>query len=268
MNENTGTSLSLYTKRNITIFDRSGMQSGSALIVSEMPLTIFLNDVELVTLTCSPGAGEELAAGFLLSEGLVQSPADIREITCCEEEGLLRVRTNSPVFPGENFLRRHIAVCCGKGRAAPYIASDALRLQPVQSSNVFAAPHLLQLMVLLDEKSATFRLTGGVHCAALADGRDLLVMYEDIGRHNAVDKVLGHAFLRRIAPADKCLLLSGRISSEIIIKAVRSGIPLVVSRSAPTLLAVDLAEQLGIALVGFARGQRLNVYSHKEKVVT
>lgn len=257
---------SLYMKRNITIFDRDGMQSGSALIVSEMPLTIFLNDVELATLICSPGACEELAVGFLLSEGLVQSPADIREITCCEE-GLLRVRTNSPVPLGETFLRRHIAGCCGKGRAALYFVNDAHQLKPVQSLHVFAAPHLLRLMGLLEEKSATFHLTGGVHCAALADGRNLLVMYEDIGRHNAVDKVLGHAFLRRIAPADKCLLLSGRISSEIITKAARSGIPLVVSRSAPTLLAVDLAEQLGIALVGFARGQRLNVYSHGENVV-
>ncbi|SHE93324.1 FdhD protein [Desulfofundulus australicus DSM 11792] len=189
------TLLFLYGKRNITIFDRNGMQSGSALIVSEMPLTIFLNDVELATLTCSPGACEELAVGFLLSEGLVQNPADIREITCREEDGLLWVQTDSPVPQMENFLRRHIASCCGKSRAALYFVNDAYQLKPVQSKHVFAAPHILRLMGLLEEKSATFHLTGGVHCAALADGRNLLVMFEDIGRHNAVDKVLGHAFL-------------------------------------------------------------------------
>lgn len=254
-------------KRDITVYNQGKMQSDSALIVSEIPLTVFLNDTELATLICSPGGYKELAVGFLLSEGLVQSPSDIKEITCREEEGLLWMQTSFPVPQTENFLRRHIASCCGKGRAALYFVNDARQLQPVRSSSRFAAPHLLHLMSLLDEKSVTFRLTGGVHCAALADSKDLLGMYEDIGRHNAVDKVIGHTFLSRIAPDDKCLLLSGRVSSEILIKAARSGVPLVVSRSAPTLLAVELADQLGIAVVGFARGQRLNVYSHAEKVI-
>lgn len=104
-----------------------------------------------------------------------------------------------------------------------------------------------------------------MHSAALADEKGLLVMYGDIGRHYALDKVMGYAFLNRITTNDKCLLLSGRISSEILIKAARTGLPLVVSRSAPTFLAVELADQYNVTLVGFARGERLSVYSHEER---
>ena len=92
-------------------------------------------------------------------------------------------------------------------------------------------------------------------------------MYEDIGRHNAVDKVLGYAFLNNISTSDKCLLISGRVASEILIKAARANIPLLLSRSAPTGLTIELAEEMNIAMVGFARGQRFSIYSHPEKVL-
>ncbi len=167
----------------------------------------------------------------------------------------------------ENFLRRQIASCCGKGRALLYFVNDARQLSPVQSTVQFTASHLLNLINRLEDNSATFRLTGGVHSAALADNAEMLVMYEDIGRHNAVDKAMGYAFLNRISFDDKCIMLSGRISSEILIKAAHRGMPLVLSRSAPTLLAVELAEQLNITVVGFARGQRLNIYTHGERVM-
>jgi FdhD protein len=119
----------------------------------------------------------------------------------------------------------------------------------------------------LEDKSVTFHRTGGVHSAALADASGLLCMYEDIGRHNAVDKVLGYAFINNISTDDKCLLLSGRIASEILIKAARGNIPLVLSRSAPTGLTIELADEMDIAVVGFARGQRFSIYSHKEKII-
>lgn len=257
----------LYNECVISIYNQGKMQPCTGFVVDEIPLTVFLNNIELATLICSTGGYEELAVGFLLSEGLLQNPSDIKEITFNKEDGLLWVETNKPVPQTENFLRRQIASCCGKGRALLYFVNDARQLKPVHSTSRFKAPHLLHLIGLLEEKSATFRRTGGVHSAALADNSGLLVMYEDIGRHNAVDKVLGHAFLKGISTDDKCLLLSGRISSEILIKAVRRGVPLVVSRSAPTQLALELAGQFGVAVVGFARGEKLNIYSHTEKVV-
>jgi FdhD protein len=172
-----------------------------------------------------------------------------------------------PGASNENFLKRQIASCCGKGRASLYFVNDASQLEPVQSEHLFSAVLIPKMIALLEEQSETFRLTGGVHGAALADSENMFVMYEDIGRHNAVDRVLGYAFLNRIDTADKLLLLSGRVSSEILIKAARRGVPLVVSRSAPTKLAVELAEQFGITVVGFARGQQFSIYSHKEKII-
>ncbi len=258
----------VYQERDIMLYQHGVMERSSASIVSEIPLTVYLNDTELATLICSPIGYKELAAGFLLSEGLVQDPSDIKDISIHEDDGLLWVETSAPVPQMENFLRRQIASCCGKGRATLYFVNDARQLQPVQSASKFKAPDILRLIAMLEENSATFRRTGGVHGAALADSTGLLVMFEDIGRHNAVDKVLGHAFINRIMTSDKIMLLSGRVSSEILIKAARIGLPLVVSRSAPTLLAVELAEQFGIAIVGFARGQQFSVYSHVKKVIT
>jgi len=257
----------LYQDREIIAYKHGEVKPGSASIVEEIPLTIYVNDVELATLVCSSGGHKELAVGFMLSEGMIQNHEEIKDITLNESDGLLWIETASPVKQVDSFLKRQITSCCGKGRASLYFVNDVCNLQPVQSSKQFAASHLLKMIGALEEGSATFRKTGGVHSAALADNTGLLAMYEDIGRHNAVDKVLGYAVLNRLAPDDKFLLLSGRVSSEILIKAGHSHIPLVLSRSAPTCLAVDLADQFGIALVGFARGDAMSVYSHPEKVI-
>ncbi|MGQ9557734.1 MAG: formate dehydrogenase accessory sulfurtransferase FdhD [Desulfurispora sp.] len=237
------------------------------LLVREVPLTLFLNDSELATLVCSPGAWRELAAGFLLSEGLIHSADDIAEITLREDEGLLWVQTARPVPQVENFLRRQLASCCGKGRTGLYFVNDAAQLQPIRSPARFAAADILTVARQLEERARLFRDTGGVHSAALAAGGRLVVMYEDIGRHNAVDKVLGHCLWQRLPVQDGALVLSGRVSSEILIKAVRAGLPAVISRAAPTALAVDLAHDFQVCLIGFARGERFNVYSGQERVL-
>lgn len=259
--------LSISQNREIIVYNNGTVEHISDSVVQETPLTLFLNHVELATMICSPGGYKELGVGFLLTEGLVQKPTDILDISCREEEGLLWIETSSPVPQTSNFLRRHIASCCGKSRAGLYFINDARQLKPVQSNAQFTSAHLLNMINLLEDKSVTFHRTGGVHSAALADSSDMLCMYEDIGRHNAVDKVLGHAFLNNINTDDKCLLLSGRIASEILIKVARANIPLVLSRSAPTGLTIELAEEMDIAVVGFARGQRFSIYSHEERII-
>ena len=125
--------------------------------------------------------------------------------------------------------------------------------------------HLIELMKEMENKSEGFRLTGGLHNSALG-GDNILFMSEDIGRHNAVDKVIGSLIISEQAVDDKILLLSGRVSSEIVIKAARAGIPLVLSRAAPTDLAIDLAQELNITLIGFVRDGRLNIYSHPQRI--
>jgi FdhD protein len=254
-------------KREITVYNHGTVELNLDQVVEETPLTLFLNHVELATMVCSPGGYQELGVGFLLSEGLIKQPDDIIKISCREETGLLWIETSLPVPQTGNFLRRHIASCCGKSRAGLYFINDARQLRPVDSQARFTAEHLLQTISLLEDRSGTFRLTGGVHSAALADASGLLSMYEDIGRHNAVDKVIGHAFINKICLNDKCLLLSGRVASEILIKAARANIPLILSRSAPTGLTIELAEELNITVVGFARGNKFNIYSHPERII-
>lgn len=257
----------LYQEKEIITYEGGKKRTAQDFIVDEIPLTVYVNDTELATLICSSGAFKELAIGFLINEGIVKNYSDIKDITFNEADGLMWVETTTPVKQTDTFLKRQIASCCGKGRACLYFVNDVNNLEPVMSDKQFTAPHLLHLIGILEEGSATYSKTHGVHSAAIGDDTRLLAMFDDIGRHNAVDKVLGYALLNRLTTSDKCLLLSGRVSSEILIKAGHGGIPIVVSRAAPTSLAIDLADQFGVALVGFARGEKMNIYSHPEKVI-
>lgn len=256
----------IYKDMAVTLYNDSLVETKEVPVVQEKPLTLFVNKTELATMVCSPAALTDLGIGFLVTEGLINRPADILNISLREEEGLLWIETSSPIPQTGTFLRRHIASCCGKSRAGLYFINDARQLKPVEADLKVDARHLLKIINNLEECSATFHLTGGVHSAALADQGEILCMFEDIGRHNAVDKVIGYAFLNEIITNDKCLLLSGRVASEILIKAARAGFPLILSRSAPTELTVELAEDLNITVVGFARGNKFTIYSHPERV--
>lgn len=254
-----------YSVRPIYKYTNGKKEEAEDYIINESPLTIFLNGREIVTIVCLPTDLQELGVGFLLSEGFINSANDILAMDFQEREGLLHIKTDSEP-PGVNgFLRRNIASCCGKGRAGLYFINDARQVRAVENIKSFEADLLLQHMELLENSSQSFQLTGGVHSAALAD-EIILFMHEDIGRHNAVDKVLGAACLQKIDTTDKCLVFSGRISSEIVIKAARTGIQLILSKAAPTDLAIDLAVELNITLIGFARKNRLNIYSCSERV--
>ena len=119
----------------------------------------------------------------------------------------------------------------------------------------------------LEEMSVLFQQTGGVHNAALCAPTEVILFYEDVGRHNAVDKIFGRAFLNGISLEDKILVFSGRVSSEIVIKVGKMGLPVIISRSAPTDLGIEMAEKLGITIVGFAKGERMNVYTYPERIL-
>lgn len=247
-----------YKSREVINYSPNKTEIVSNMIVTDTPLIIFLNGNELSTLICSPGNYEALAVGFLLSEGLIHKYDDIKEICLCEEEGIINIKTVSSGCLKNN---------CLKKKETLFFLSNARRQEIISSTKKISASYLLKLMSLLEEQSNTFRLTGGVHSVALADSTGLLVRYEDIGRHNAVDKVLGHVLLNHISPVDKCILISGRVAPDIIMKVARSGIALIVSRSAPTNMALELSNQFGISVVGFARGEKLNVYTHTERVI-
>lgn len=236
-------------------------------IVIEYPLTLYLNGSEWVTLMCSPNSLEHLAYGFLRSEGLINRYEDIVALTIDEEKGLgwITLKELNPLLV-QLHGKRALTSGCAKG-VTFYHALDTVSLMPCKSKMQVSFQTLASLMAGFNGASKVFKATGGVHSCAVCSGTELLMLKEDIGRHNAVDKLIGEALTTGIALDDKILLTSGRISSEILIKAARARFPVVVSRSAPTDMAVREAEKLGITLVGFLRGQRCNVYTEAWRIL-
>ena len=233
-------------------------------VAEERPLTIFLNGVEIVTLLCSPSHLEELAAGYVLGEGLVPKEAEL-EIRLDQERGIADISTDTlhPVSL-QAFGKRYVTSGCGKGTSF-YQLNDIRHKEAVSISMRVQIGEILAGMNQLQKCSQVFRQTGGVHSAALKIPGHF-IFREDVGRHNAVDKLFGYYILNRLDAQEKILYLSGRISSEIIIKAGRMGVPVIVSRSAPTSLAIRLAEEAGITLVGFTRGTTANIYTHYARI--
>jgi FdhD protein len=236
-----------------------GRSQSRDTVVSESPLTIIVNGQELVTLLCSPVGFKYLAAGFLESEGFFKSKNEIEKITVDDRRGVVRVETSLDLTD-EPLFKRLITSGCGRG-ASFYSAADAQARLNVESKTVISAPEVFGLLKEFQHRSQVYRTTGGVHSAALCDTKGILLFTEDIGRHNAIDKIFGECLLRDVPTDDRIIVTSGRISSEILLKIAKRNIPLLISRSAPTTLGLKFANDLGVTLIGFVRGQRMNVYT-------
>ena len=245
-----------------------GLSNMDDVVVREFPLTIIFNNQELVTLLCSPKDFNYLAAGFLSSEGLLSSKDEIRNILVDEQRGVVRVETEvSNIEATELIFKRLITSGCGKG-AAFYSAADARTQPEIKSKTRISTDDVLSLAKKFQQRSEIFRTTGGVHSAALCDTKAILVFSEDIGRHNAIDKVFGECIVKDIPTHNRLLITSGRISSEILLKVAKRNIPILISKSAPTNLGVKLANDSGITLIGFVREKRMNVYTHTWRLVS
>ncbi len=235
-------------------------------VVIEAPVTIYLNGSELVTLLCTPEELDCLALGFLCSEGFIASNEDLLSIRI-REEGLVEVELkNLKTLEEKLHGKRTITSGCGKGTIF-YNVLDSLRSNPLSGRMQVKADQVLALVGELQKKAILFKTTGGVHSAALTDSEKIICFFEDIGRHNAVDKIIGKCLLSGIPTEDKMLVSSGRLSSEILLKAAKLGIQVIISRAAPTSLCIELAEALNITLIGFARGRRMNLYSHPWRII-
>ena len=238
------------------------------MVVREAPVTIFLNDVSLVTLMCSPKDLEYLAVGFLFSEGLIKGKEDIKSMFADKRDGAVWIETFRRRKSHDNIMtRRLITTGCGKGLS--FIDSLKYRKGPKATKDFRVRVSQVELLMKeFQSRSHVYRKTGGVHSAGLANAQGIVAFNEDIGRHSAIDKILGESVLRGIKTDDLIMMTSGRISSDLLVKAARARIPVIVSRSAPTDLSVRLARDLGITLVGFARGSRMNVYSNEQRIVS
>ncbi len=243
-----------------------GRQEEETFIVAEKPVTLFLNEKEVVTLLATPKNLKELAVGFMLSEGWLREDKPIGKVEV-DRQGNVRVRVNYRLALTEKvFLRRTITSGCGRGMIF-YNVLDSAGARKIHYRGRISASDIFGLMQELSRVSFLYRKSGSVHGAALAEGQQILFFCEDIGRHNAVDKVLGAAFLKGIKPAGKILLTSGRVSSEILIKVMKRQVPFLCSYSGPTDLAVEMARQMGITLIGYVRGSRMRIYAHGERVM-
>lgn len=233
-------------------------------VVAEHALTIRLDKEELVTLLCSPEKLECLAVGFLFSEGLIKGKEDLKEIVLDENQGIIEIATAEPGKTAEHrAYKRLISSSGGRGISPP-----SLDHNKVESKRTITPAEIFSLIDEFVHRSEVFEATGGVHSAALCDTQHILVFSEDIGRHNAIDKVFGECVLKGIPTDDHIVVTSGRVSSEIVNKVVKRHIPIIISKSAPTNRGVELASDLGITLVGFVREGRMNLYTHTGRVVS
>lgn len=229
------------------------------LIAVETRVSIAVNGKNVLNLYCTPTMVRELVVGLVHNEELIAGEwcAERMSIVYGDEINV-DIPASGKIFEGE---RTVTSGCAGGIKLA--------RKQPeekVSDPTVFSAGTIKKLYREFQQRSDSYKMTGGVHSASVSEAGQMLVFAEDIGRHNAVDKAIGYCLLENISFRGKIMMVSGRLSSEIILKCVKCRIPLLVSRAAPTTLAVETAEAAGLTLVGFMRGDRMNVYAGIQRI--
>jgi FdhD protein len=230
-------------------------------VVREQPLTIFVNGVEIATFLCTPEKLDYLTVGFLAFEGFINSPDEIRALDVDAETGVVDVVLTIPVVKP---TRRVFTSGCGMG------LTFTLRIShyaPLPEDVCLTPEQIFPLMQQMFDGAVMYNASRGIHAAALSDTQQVLLLAEDVGRHNALDKILGEALLRGIPTAGRMLLTSGRISSEMLRKGAHMGTPFLMSRTSPTTLSIEAAKRLGITLIGYVRRQSFNVYTHPERLL-
>ena len=233
-------------------------------VVREVPWTIHVDGQELVTLFCTPSKLNFLVLGFLAAEGVIESLDDVLLLETCEDqEGVIDVKLNGRELPAAG--RPILLSGCGRGITFDDLSAS---YSPMESSLQVSAKQISQLMRQLRLQSPIHQAAGGTHASALSDGDQLLVVAEDVGRHNTLDKIRGECLFHGTPTKDRILLTTGRISSEMVSKAVKMEVPIVASRSTPTHLAVKLARDWQMTVVGYVRGGKMNVYSRPDRVST
>src|SRR5712692_10038644 len=224
-------------------------------VVREQPLTLYVNGDRFLTLLCTPVKLEALVVGYLWMEMVIVDVAEIESLDVSPVDGRVDVRlTHGVTLPTERILTSG----CGGGIT---FRIDHRLFPPLHSSLQVSAAELAARMRDLFASAVLYKASRGIHGAALADADRVLLVAEDVGRHNAVDKIKGEALLRGIPTVDRILLSTGRVSSEMLLKAARMGVPIIASRTSPTEMAVGLAEQLNITVCGYVRPDGLNLYA-------
>ncbi len=249
-----------FIKRKIYKSSSNSLEEREDLIAIEKRLRVSVNGKEVLSLYCTPLMVRELVVGMFMTEDIIKGE------WCAERMSIQYGEDVIVDIPAEGDASMEGAVItsgCIGGITFP----KRLSLQKIDDPFAIKMDDLKGLFRRFQSASELYKLTGCVHSAALSDEKEILCLAEDIGRHNAVDKIIGYAILENIPFEGKIMLASGRLSSEIVSKCAKWGIPMVASRTSPTSLAVDIAEKSGVTVVGFIRADRLNVYTHQQRVV-
>lgn len=235
-------------------------------IPDEYPITLTVSGFEIAVFQLTKQDLEDWASGYLYSEGFIQSIDDITSILIQEEMGRIDVVLRNEFDVDQWFgKKKHYTAGCGRG-VTFFSMTDVKSFTPVSSSVVYSLSYLLKKQSEFAQNSPLYLETGGMHGACIVDGNGVMTVREDIGRHNAVDKIIGYALRNRLSPENLILLTTGRISYEMLSKSAKFGFPVIGSRTAATRQAVQLAHFLNIEVVGYLRGKKATVYTSKGRV--
>lgn len=252
---------------DVTVHEyQGGFASKQIKSIREVPLTIILNGREVVTLLCTAKHPEYLAIGFLKSDAFVSSPDQIVDLTVRDEGDRLVAEVEVCHDPWKDrVMERSITSGCGKGTNFGRNVSTVSKRR--LDGDVSVRPEqILALAKELHERSTLYNSTRGCHNSALCTPDEILLFREDIGRHNAIDMLCGQCFLDNVSVEDKMIVSTGRVASEILLKVVRIGIPMMVSTAVATSFSVDLARKTGITLVGNVKDESFWVYNDKHRI--
>jgi FdhD protein len=238
-------------------------QEVEAEVIEEGQLTIFVNGLELAALMCTPRDPLQLALGFLANEELISDMDEVEILYACPGGGCVDIWLAHPTW--QKPRRRIITSGCSGGQTFSDLSAAH---DPIESDRHISPDQVGDLIAQLQSRESLYARARGVHTSALSDGEKLVVVAEDIGRHNTLDRLRGEALRSGIDTRGMILLSTGRISSEMINKAVKMGCPVVASRTSPTSLTVGLARAWNITLCGYVRRNRMNVYAHPERLVS
>ena len=238
------------------------VSDGQADVIVEAPIDISINAKYWLTLMCTPLNLEELAIGFVFNEGLVNHFSEIKLVDICGNGSNIDIWLDRTInFPSK---WKRTSGCSGGTTSVNFLNPT----QPKPIPTFFSSQNISKLLDLFYEKQDLYAVSGGVHSSALCDGDKLLVSMEDIGRHNTLDKIAGWCVNENTFPNSSILISTGRISSEMLQKAARIGSSIIISRTSPSSLSIELAEQMGICIVGYARRDRFKIFSHPEYIET
>jgi FdhD protein len=243
-------------------YSKGILENKNISLAREVPYTLFVNDREILSISTLPSNLEELFVGFLVSEGILLNPKEVLVCAVDHAARLVRIELDVPSERVSKFEKKGMLT---SGCAGGMVFSVEVALLPAEKERKRLKIHcstIIKRMQELDRFEGTYTITRGVHAAALADSSRTIAILEDLGRHNAVDKIIGHCFLSKTDTRDKLLLSTGRITSEMLVKAARSRFPIVISRSSASSMAVAMAKQSNVDVVTYVRAGRFNYFDH------